>query len=328
VFSSDPNTKAIRTDWRQKVKVIKAVLIEEQANLNGITRPMVAEAIRESYDGVLTGVFRDQDLLLPIIVRADDSIREDANNLGNIQIWSPVAQKMVPIRQVVQSFETVFEDGLIYRRNRERTITVIADPSSGNAVELFNRLKPEVEKIQLPKGYSLEWGGEHEESKKAEQGLAVSIPIFVLAMILLTVVMFNSLRQTLVIWLCVPLAVIGVTVGLLVTSQPFGFMALLGFLSLIGMLIKNAIVLVEEINLEQSQGKDLLNSIVDSGCSRLRPVAMAALTTALGMIPLIFDAFFVSMAITIIGGLIFATILTMVVLPILYALIFRTPSES
>ncbi|WP_105258390.1 efflux RND transporter permease subunit [Pseudoalteromonas sp. T1lg88] len=328
VFSSDPNTKAIRTDWRQKVKVIKAVLIEEQANLNGITRPMVAEAIRESYDGVLTGVFREQDLLLPIIVRADDSIREDAYNLGNIQIWSPVAQKMVPIRQVVQSFETVFEDGLIYRRNRERTITVIADPSSGNAVELFNRLKPEVEKIQLPKGYSLEWGGEHEESKKAEQGLAVSIPIFVLAMILLTVVMFNSLRQTLVIWLCVPLAVIGVTVGLLVTSQPFGFMALLGFLSLIGMLIKNAIVLVEEINLEQSQGKDLLNSIVDSGCSRLRPVAMAALTTALGMIPLIFDAFFVSMAITIIGGLIFATILTMVVLPILYALIFRAPSES
>ena len=169
----------------------------------------------------------------------------------------------------------------------------------------------------------MEWGGEYEDSSKAEKGLASSIPIFILSMILITIVIFNSLKQTLVIWLCVPLALIGVTAGMLATNQPFGFMALLGFLSLIGMLIKNAIVLVDEINLEQSQGKSLINSILDSGVSRLRPVAMAALTTALGMIPLIFDAFFVSMAVTIISGLMFATALTMIVLPIVYALIFK-----
>ncbi len=170
-------------------------------------------------------------------------------------------------------------------------------------------------------------GREFEDASKAEEGLSKTIPVFILAMILLTIIMFNSLKQTLVIWLCVPLAVIGVTAGLLATNQPFGFMALLGFLSLIGMLIKNAIVLVEEINLEQGEGKPLLPAIIDSGVSRLRPVAMAALTTALGMVPLIFDAFFVSMAITIIGGLVFATILTMVVLPILYALIFKAQSN-
>lgn len=328
IFSSAPNAKAIRTDWRQKIKVVKAVLLEEQANLNGISRSMVAEAIKESFEGVTTGVFRENDLLLPIIVRADDSVRYDIGSLGNIQIWSPFAQRMIPLRQVVQSFELVFEDGLILRRNRERTITVFADPVDGNASQLFAQLRPQVESIPLPKGYKLEWGGEYEEQNKAEAGIATSIPLFILAMILLTITMFNSLRQTAVIWLCVPLALIGVTVGLLATDQPFGFMALLGFLSLIGMLIKNAIVLVEEINIETREGKDLMGAIVDSCVSRLRPVSMAALTTALGMIPLIFDAFFVSMAITIIGGLVFATILTMVVLPIFYALIFKVKDES
>ncbi|QTH71213.1 efflux RND transporter permease subunit [Pseudoalteromonas xiamenensis] len=327
IFNEDSNTKAVRTDWRQKVKVVKAILSEEQANLNGISRAMVAQTIRESFEGVTTGVFRDQNLLLPIIVRADEQFQADISNLENIQIWSPIAQKMIPLRQVVESFQTEFEDGIIYRRNRARTITIFADPTEGTANELLARLRPKVEALTLPKGYTLEWGGEFEDASKAEEGLSKTIPVFILAMILLTIIMFNSLKQTLVIWLCVPLAVIGVTAGLLATNQPFGFMALLGFLSLIGMLIKNAIVLVEEINLEQGEGKPLLPAIIDSGVSRLRPVAMAALTTALGMIPLIFDAFFVSMAITIIGGLVFATILTMVVLPILYALIFKAQSN-
>ncbi len=158
--------------------------------------------------------------------------------------------------------------------------------------------------------------------------LAGSIPLFILLMVLITITIFNSLKQPLVIWLCVPLALIGVTAGLLGTGQPFGFMSLLGFLSLIGMLIKNAIVLVDEINLQSGEGKELLAAIVDSGASRLRPVAMAASTTALGMIPLLVDAFFVAMAITIIAGLIFATVLTMVVLPVFYAIIFRVPSKA
>jgi multidrug efflux pump subunit AcrB len=135
--------------------------------------------------------------------------------------------------------------------------------------------------------------------------------------------LFNSLKQPLIIWLTVPLSLIGVTAGLLLMNQPFGFMALLGFLSLIGMLIKNAIVLIDEINLQWAEGKELLNAIVESGASRLRPVLMAASTTALGLIPLLFDAFFISMAVTIIFGLGFATLLTMVVVPVLYATFYK-----
>ena len=166
-------------------------------------------------------------------------------------------------------------------------------------------------------------GGEYEDSGDAQAALAATIPMFVIAMILVTIVLFNSPRKPLIIWLCVPLAVIGVTVGLLSSGQPFGFMALLGFLSLMGMLIKNAIVLIDQIGLEIDEGKELTPAIIDSGVSRLRPVAMAALTTALGMIPLLFDAFFASMAITIIGGLIFATVLTMVVVPVFYAMFYK-----
>lgn len=328
IYWRDPDTKGVRTDWRQQVMITRAEIAEELANINGISRAMVADAMREGFEGVTSGVYRDGDLLLPIIVRADAVSRTNIESLANLQIWSPVAGKMIPLRQVVSSFDTVFEDEIIHRRDRKRTITVFADPKVGNASDLFGRLRPQVEAIPLPPGYTLEWGGEYEDSGKAEAGLAKTIPLFIGAMILITIMMFNTLRQPLVIWLCVPLALIGVTAGLLITGQPFGFMALLGFLSLMGMLIKNAIVLVEEINLETERGKTLLPAIVDSGVSRLRPVAMAALTTALGMIPLIFDAFFVSMAITIIGGLLFATVLTMVVLPVLYALIYRVPMEN
>ena len=178
-----------------------------------------------------------------------------------------------------------------------------------------------VEAIELSEGYTLEWGGEYEDSGNAQAGLASSIPGFVLIMVLVTVALFNSLRQTLVIWLNVPLALIGVTAGLLVTGMPFGFMSLLGFLSLIGMLIKNAIVLVDEINLQSASGKEQSVAIADAAASRLRPVSMAAATTALGMIPLLFDAFFAAMAVTIIAGLVFATVLTMVVLPVFYSVI-------
>jgi multidrug efflux pump subunit AcrB len=150
--------------------------------------------------------------------------------------------------------------------------------------------------------------------------------MFLLAMILITIMLFNSLKQPLIIWLMVPLSLIGVTAGLLSTSQPFGFMALLGLLSLIGMLIKNAIVLIDEINLQSGEDKALLDAIVDSGVSRLRPVLMAASTTALGLIPLLFDAFFVSMAVTIIFGLGFVTLLTMVIVPVLYATFYKADS--
>ena len=146
-------------------------------------------------------------------------------------------------------------------------------------------------------------------------------------MVLIVIALFNDLRQPAVIWLTVPLALIGVTAGLLLTNQPFGFMALLGFMSLSGMLIKNAIVLVDEIEIQKREGSAPLQAIMDSGVSRLRPVAMAALTTALGMLPLFQDAFFIAMAVTVVFVLMIATILTMIFVPVLYAIFFRVPAE-
>lgn len=326
ILHADANAKAIRTDWRQRVKTVRPIVSEEQANLNGITRADIAHVLMEGFQGERVGVYREGDLLLPIIMRAEEAERSNIKSLYNLQIWSRAAGAMIPLRQVVSGFETVYEDEIIMRRNRKPTITVFADPIAGPATKLFARVRPQIEAIDLPEGYELEWGGEYEDSGKAQAGLAASIPMFVMAMILITIMLFNSLRQPLIIWLVVPLAVIGVTVGLLLTHQPFGFMSLLGFLSLMGMLIKNAIVLIDEINLQSGEGKDLMSAIIDSGVSRLRPVGMAASTTALGMIPLLFDAFFVAMAITIIAGLMFATLLTMVVVPVLYATFYKTES--
>jgi len=177
-------------------------------------------------------------------------------------------------------------------------------------------------------GYYIAWGGEAEDSARANAGLATKLPIFFGMMVLVVVFLFNAIRQPLIIWLTVPLSIIGVTAGLLLFKQPFGFMALLGLLSLSGMLIKNAIVLIDQIDSEIKTGKDRYLSVVDSGVSRLNPVMMAAATTILGMIPLLQDAFFISMAVTIMFGLLVATVLTLVVVPVLYTIFFKIPSPS
>ena len=180
-------------------------------------------------------------------------------------------------------------------------------------------LRPQIEALEIPDGYALEWGGEYESSNDAKAALFASLPVGFLLMFLITVLLFNAVRGPLVIWATVPMAVIGVTVGLLVLNKPFGFMALLGLLSLSGMLLKNGIVLLDQINSELKAGTEPYKAIVVSGVSRVRPVSMAAITTILGMVPLLADAFFESMAATIMFGLGFATILTLVVVPVLYA---------
>jgi len=328
ILHQDPNAFGIRNDWRERTKLIRPVLAEEQANLNGIGYRDVSMVLLQAFEGGMAGVFRDGDELLPIVLRAPDSQRLDVTSIQNLQIWSPAAGRMIPLRQVVSGFETVFEDEIIWRQNRKRAITVLADPRVGEAVPLFGRVRPKIEAIELPPGYFLEWWGEYKSSNDARGPLMAAVPIFVLLMILITLLLFDAFKQVAIIWLVVPLALIGVTAGLLGTGQPFGFMATLGLLSLIGMLIKNAIVLVDQIDLEIGEGKDGWNAILDSAVSRLRPVAMAAATTILGMAPLFPDAFFVSMAVTIAVGLGFATVLTMVVVPVLYATFDRVRAPA
>ena len=192
IMHADGNAKAIRTDWRQRSKLLRPVIAEDQANLNGIRRSSIAATLKAGFEGREVGVYREGDLLLPIIMRAAAGERHDVASMQNLQIWSPAVQQMIPLRQVVSGFETVFEDEIVMRRDRRRTVTVFADPITGPASALFARLRPQIEAIELPQDYMLEWGGEYEDSAKAQAALAGSIPVFVLMMILITVVLFNS----------------------------------------------------------------------------------------------------------------------------------------
>jgi len=317
-----------RTDWRNRVKLVRPLVSDDNANIAGVTTPDIAQALKYGFEGAAIGVFRERDELLPIYFRAPEAERDDVYNVQNLQLWSAAAQRFIPIRQVIAEFETTFEDEIVMRLNRKSTITVHADPISGAASNVLTRIRSQVEGLEMGPDYDVEWWGEHRDSTRAQAGIAASLPGFVLGMVLIVIALFNALRQPLAIWLMVPLALIGVTGGLLVTNQPFGFMALLGFMSLMGMLVKNAIVLVDEIELQRREGLSPYDAIMTSGVSRLRPVAMAALTTALGMIPLVVDAFFVAMAVTVIAGLVVATVLTMVVLPVVYAMLFRVPNPG
>jgi len=328
IYRQHPDAFSIRSDWGDPVKIVRAILAKEQANLAGVNRRDVAEVLKEGFEGITVGVYREGIDLLPVIVRSPEPERLDVASIANLQIWSPVARQYIPLTQVVTGFETVWEDQIITRVNRRRAITVMCDPENSLATRILNFARPRVEEIDLPPGYTLEWWGEFKNSSEAQAALAGGMPMFFLLMVATVILLFNSLRQTLVIWLTVPLAIIGVTIGLLATGLPFNFLALLGFLSLTGMIIKNSIVLIDEINIQISEGLSIYDAILASCTSRLRPVSMAAATTVLGMAPLFPDPFFEALAVTVAAGLTVATVLTMVVLPVIYAVIFKAKAGA
>ncbi|MES9991481.1 MAG: efflux RND transporter permease subunit [Candidatus Thiodiazotropha sp.] len=323
LMHADPRSKDVRDDWRQAVKLIRPIFNEQVGRQLGITREHLATALQYAYDGTPVGRYRDGIRILPILMRAPEVERKDPGNLQNVTIWSPALNQSVAAAQVISGYETLFENTLIRSRDRNQTIIASCNSVEELATPLFNQLKPKIEAIPLPPGYSFSWGGEYEDSANAQGGLMSSLPVGFLLMILVTILLFGKVRQPLLIWLTVPLAAIGITAGLLVFDGAFDFMSLLGALSLIGLLIKNAIVLIDEIDQQSAGGKDAYNAILDSTVSRLRPVVLAAATTILGLIPLLQDVFFVNMSLTIMAGLGFATLLTLLIVPTLYAMLFR-----
>ncbi|GHZ09181.1 transporter, AcrB/D/F family [Vibrio cholerae] len=323
VMYADPGAYNIRHDWRERTKVLEPQFNESQARRYGITKADVDEFLAMSFSGKTIGVYRDGTTLMPIVARLPEEERVDIRNIEGMKIWSPALSEYIPLQQVTLGYEMRWEDPLIVRKNRKSMLTVMADPDllgEETAATLQQRLQPQIEAIPLPPGYFLEWGGEYESSGDAKASLFKTMPLGYLFMFLITVFLFNSVKESLIVWLTVPLAVIGVTTGLLALNTPFGFMALLGFLSLSGMLLKNGIVLLDQIEIEMHSGKDPYLAVVDASLSRVRPVCMAAVTTILGMIPLLPDIFFRPMAVTIMFGLGFATVLTLIVVPVLYRL--------
>jgi multidrug efflux pump subunit AcrB len=329
----------VRSDWRERVKVIRPDLRELQARRNGITRVEVAQALASSFEGrvvgfyrepgyAATGVFPQETRLLPIIARPPLAEREDVHTINSLQIWSPAAKRMIPLSQVTTGAEIAWEDPVVMRRNRFPTVTVHADPRTGLPSELFGRVRSKIEQIKLPEGYSLEWGGEFEDSNRARASLARPLPYVLALMLFICVCLFNSIRTTLLMWLIMPLSIIGVTAGLLLTRLPFTFMALLGILSLGGELIKMQIVVLSKARIEIEQGKTPYQALLDAGTVKLRPVCLVVITTVLGMIPLLLDPFFGAMAACLMFGLAFAVVLCLIVTPVLYAIFYGVREEA
>ncbi|ACN16480.1 MdtC [Desulforapulum autotrophicum HRM2] len=328
IMEQTPNTRDVRTDWRQQVRVIRPEFSQSQARRSGVTRSEFSSALKWQFTGVVAGLYREGDELIPIITRPPEKQRNSVGDLDNVQIYSHANRLFIPINQVITGVKTVWEWPLIGHRDQQRAVTVQCNPARGLAAPLRLAMAQKIEALDLPPGYSLEWAGEFEASNDAREPLGKIFPLCVLGMFVIVVGLFNSVRTPLVIFLTVPLSIMGIAAGLLIMDLPFGFMAILGFLGLSGMLIKNAIVLIEQVEIFLKEDYPPYKAILDSSVSRMRPVIMASGTTILGMLPLVFDPMFATMAVTIMGGLFVATFLTLIVVPLLYCLFYRIKSEK
>jgi multidrug efflux pump subunit AcrB len=302
---------------------------QERARWAVVTREDIANTTKRAYDGLSIGLYREKDDLIPIVLRHVAEERESVSNMGVLQVQPGSSTYTIPLAQVTDGIRTDWEDPLIWRRDRRRTITIESNPIFGVTLPALRAsVLEEIEAIVLPPGYTMEWGGEYEDTMDSQASLIPGVIPTMAIVLFIIVALFNASRPPLIILLTIPFAVIGITAGLLATGTPFGFLALLGAMSLSGMMIKNAIVLLDEVDLQIKSGKAQYQAVVDSAISRLRPVVLAAGTTVLGVIPLLQDVFWVGMAVTIMAGLTFGTMLTMVVVPVLYCTLFRVESPG
>ncbi|MCF2909358.1 efflux RND transporter permease subunit [Pseudoalteromonas sp. DL2-H2.2] len=319
--------KHISTDWRQQTLRVVPEYSQIKGRTSGISRSDLASTTKRFYDGNTVGTYRRADTQLPIIVREDMDNR-DNKNLELLQIESSIPGAAVPLDQVVDGIKVEWENSVIWRYNRHRAITVQASPIEGMTPAVLRQsVLEKFEQIKLPEGYTLHWFGEHKSTTDSNEDLKPGmLPMFGVILLIL-VGLFNAMRPMLIIMLLLPFVMIGVSAGLQLTGAAFGFVAILGVMSLIGMISKNAIVLIDQINLEKEQGKTPHQAIIDAAVSRVRPVFLAAATTVLGVIPLIPDLFWQGLAVSIMAGLSFGTILTMVLLPVFYSLFYKTHSK-
>ncbi len=322
IFRDSPHAKAVQLNWRERVAYVEADFDQSNARWTGLSRADVAAALRRSHDGSLVGLYREDDKLLPILIRSPAEERAQlAQNIDLVQVRSPLGEQSVPLSQVTRSVSPKWEDSTIYRFNRKRTIAVQGVPK-GLATEYLADVQDRVDAIELPSGYSMFWDGEFRSSRDAQKSLIPGVvPAFII-MAVIVVALFNNYRQPLIILCIVPFALIGMVAGLLATGQPFGFVALLGAMSLAGMMVKNAIVLLDEISTLKRDGQLEYDAVVNASVARLRPVLLSAGTTVLGLIPLLWDVFWVSLAVVIMFGLAIGSVITMILVPVMYAIFY------
>lgn len=344
---------SVQNNWKPTGKALIAEYVQQNALRAGIERGDVANALLAATDGMPVGLLNDQERMIPLNLQVRNADGSRIGNLSTIPVWSMMNAHLsneelqgalsggkavselqdkvfcaMPLDNVVDKLQLDWEEDIVLRRNGRRVIEAECDPNpdrnDATPAKVVASIRDEIETIPLPDGYTMRWVGEGEVQGEAIGNLMKFVPITVFLILVILLLLFNSWRKVILILLCLPFVFCGITPSLLLTGQPMTFMAIIGMLGLIGMMVKNAIVLVDEIGRLQSEEKAApYTAVVEATVSRVRPVLMASLTTIVGMIPLVGDPMYSSMAITIMGGLTVGTVITLILLPLFYAALFR-----
>lgn len=326
-LSSYDEVKTIVDDWGIRNKKFVVDIDEAKALKEGISNLDIAISLQSALSGFEVTTFRKDDKLIPIVLRSNENTKDDLDRFKSISVYSQSSGKNIPLSQVA-SVKAVFEESKIIRRDRLKTVTIGANINQGaNAIAVFEKIQPFMDDLQkqFPLGYYYEFGGEYEASGKANKSIVENLPLAFMVIVLLMVAQFNSIRKPFIILISIPLGVIGVSIGIYSMNSYFGFMTLLGIISLSGIVINNTIVLLERIKLENDNGLSLYDSIIEACVSRFRPIVLTTITTIFGLIPLWYSGgeMWEPMAISIIFGLMFSTILTLGFIPVLYAILYK-----
>ena len=318
----------VRNSWGNKVPVWKPLYSQEKGLRLGITRQQMAYSLRSATNGVPLGEYREGDVFMPILLKDADRDSMNLNDIKTLPVYSAKGRS-VKVEQVIDDFSLDYEYSVVKRYNRQRYMMMQCEPKRGaNTMAAFSQLWQEIQQeVQVPEGYKLQYFGEQSEQDKGNKAIAANIPLMFGLIYLTLLFLFPKYYRKPVLIMCMlPLIFIGVVLGLLVFGKSLDFFAMLGLLGLIGMNIKNAIVLVDEIGLQLDSGLAPVNAVIEATKTRIVPVTMASGTTILGMLPLLGDAMFAGMAATIMGGLLVSTILTIFVLPVTYCIFFKIKS--
>jgi len=327
LMARTPGTLSIKDDWGTPVKKLVVDVKQDRAKRVGLSSRDIAYSLNMQYDGVETTQYREEDEIIPIVVRSDDAKRTDIGKIEGLNVYSFSGEGSIPLAQLAET-RLEWTRAKIYRRDRQRTITVSCQVKDGYfASEIFKALEEEMQLLskEWPFGYKYEYGGQDEESAKANKSIMDQLPLALIIIAFLMILQFNSFGRVAIILVTIPLGIIGVAWGLLISGKTFGFMALLGIISLAGVIINNAIVLIDQIDINRSEGNAPQEAVVLAALSRMRPIMLTTVTTIGGLIPLMLYGgdFWSPMAVAILSGLAFATVLTLGLVPMLYSVLFK-----
>lgn len=327
IMRRNPKVVDARNEWGNMALMLRPVYDPVKAGALGITKAAMMESVQSINDGMPIGIYRDNEKKVPVLLKSEGVDITDSRSLGDFSVWN--GERSAPLSQVMERIETTWEFPQIRTYNRQLSMAAMCGVKSGHTMaEVHSEIRGEIEKISLPEGYTFFWDSQFKDQGEAMQAIAKYFPLAFLMLFVILVALFNNFRQPVIILCVLPLSLIGVAIGMLLTGFDFGFFPIAGWLGLLGMIIKNVIVLIDEINVQRRNGIKPYTAVIEATVSRTRPVLMAATTTILGMVPLLFDVAFGGMAATIIFGLTFATLLTLFVTPTLYVMFYKVKKEN